>query len=281
VLECVANLSEGRDGERIDALTASAGPALLDVHRDADHHRCVMTVGGPPEVVEEAVRDLAAAAVARLDLRQHQGAHPRIGVLDVVPFVALCGSPLRDGDPAPAVAARDRFVAWAGAKLGLPCFAYGEERTLPEVRRGAFHGLSPTSGPVTPHPTAGAAAVGARPLLVAYNLWLAEPDLERARQLARLLRGTDVRALGLAVGAGVQVSCNLIRPCSVGPGAVFDVVASRAEVARAELVGLVPSVVLDAEPRHRWRELDLDPSATIEARLEEAGLDGGSRAPGG
>jgi hypothetical protein len=112
-------------------------------------------------------------------------------------------------------------------------------------------------------------------VLVAYNLWLAEDNLDRARTLARSLRSLEVRALGLEAGRSVQVSCNLIAPWRVGPGAVFDFVASRAGVDRAELVGLVPLSVLEAEPRHRWSELGLSPSATIEARLERAGLNGG------
>jgi hypothetical protein len=110
---------------------------------------------------------------------------------------------------------------------------------------------------------------------VAYNLWLADADVEQARRLAAGLRGPAVRALGLQVGAGVQVSCNLIDPLSVGPGAVFDAVATRSAVARAELVGLLPARVLAAIPEHRWRELDVGSSRTIEARLERAGLDGG------
>jgi glutamate formiminotransferase len=125
-----------------------------------------------------------------------------------------------------------------------------------------------------PHPTAGAAAVGARPPLVAYNLWLATPDVGLARTIAGELRSEAVRALGLQVGERAQVSCNLIDPWRTGPEVVFDAVASRAAVARAELVGLIPASVLDAVPRHRWPELDLGPSQTIEARLEEKGLAG-------
>jgi glutamate formiminotransferase len=107
-------------------------------------------------------------------------------------------------------------------------------------------------------------------VLVAYNLWLGEDDLDQARRVARSIRSAEVRALGLAAGSSVQVSCNLIAPWRVGPGAVFDFVASRAAVDRAELVGLVPRSVLESEPRHRWTELGLSPSATIEARLERA-----------
>src|SRR5581483_608418 len=204
-------------------------------------------------------------AVARLDLRSHAGVHPRIGVLDVVPFVPLAGSTVDE-----ALTARDGFAAWAADALALPCFLYGPERSLPDVRRGAFRTLAPDTGPSDPHPTAGAVAVGARPVLVAYNLWLAPgTPVAVARAVAKEMRGQAVRALGLDVGGHAQVSCNLIQPETFGPGAAFDAVASRCEVARAELVGLVPATVLAAEPPSRWPELDLDRSRTIEARLQE------------
>lgn len=291
LLECVINVSEGRDPARIAALAARGGTQVLDVHSDPDHHRSVITLAGEPGAVREAARSVARAAVSLIDLRTHSGAHPRLGALDVVPFVSLRGWPLGDGDIAQAVAARDEFARWAGSELALPCFVYGPvrrgqvvgssaepgpERTLPEVRREAWLNLEPDFGPPAPHPTAGAAAVGARPVLVAYNLWLEDPDLEAARRAATALRGPRLRTLGLRVGTEVQVSCNLIDPWRVGPGAVFDAVANRASVARAEVVGLVPQAVLDAEPSSRWKELGLGPSTTIEARLEEAGLDGGS-----
>lgn len=272
VLECVVNVSEGRRAEILSALTDAAGPSLLDVHRDPDHHRSVLTLAGPEEVVDAGVRALAAETTARIDLGGHDGAHPRFGVLDVVPWVPLRGGPLTDGPLWPAIRARDRFARWAGNALELPCFLYGPERSLPDVRRTAWISLTPDTGPARPHPTAGSAAVGARPLLVAYNVWLVRPDLERARAIAAEIRGPAVRALGLKVGDMVQVSCNLIAPTAVGPAAIFDAVASRAEPARAELVGLLPSAVLGAIPRARWVELDVDPTRTIEARLEEAGL---------
>jgi glutamate formiminotransferase len=277
VLVCVVNISEGRRGDLLSALAAAAGECLLDVHSDCDHNRSVLTLAGPAGALSDAVRALAAATVARLDLSRHDGAHPRLGVLDVVPWVPFAGWPLVPGRLATAVTARDEFAAWAGPALSLPCFLYGPERTLPELRRQAWASLAPATGPVAPHPSAGATAVGARPALVAYNLWLAEPDLEVARAIAAGMRGPAVRALGLVVGDHVQVSCNLIEPARFGPEAAFDAVASRAGVARAELVGLLPASVLAAVPAHRWPELDLDQSRTIEARLEQAGLDGGSR----
>ncbi len=279
LLECVVNVSEGRDRRVISQLSERAGPFLLDVHTDEDHNRGVITMAGPLQEIPAAVRAVARATVGLVDLAGHSGAHPRIGALDVVPWVTLVpGEPaplLHDGPIAPSLAARDAFARWAGAELGLPCFLYGPERSLPEVRREAWTTLAPDRGPAAPHPTAGAAAVGARPALVAYNLWLAEADVAAARRVAAQIRGPHVRALGLAVGDCAQVSCNLIAPWQIGPGAAFDAVARRAGVARAELVGLVPLGVLKAEPRHRWPELDLNSSRTIEARLEQAGLDGG------
>jgi glutamate formiminotransferase / 5-formyltetrahydrofolate cyclo-ligase len=256
-LACVVNISEGRRGDIVAALVGLARPGLLDVHRDPDHNRTVLTLVG-----EEAPRAVAAGAVERLDLRTHAGAHPRIGVVDVVPFVPLGTSTMAD-----AVAARDRFATWAGDALGLPCFVYGPERSLPDVRRTAFVDLAPDTGPPAPHPSAGACAVGARPPLVAYNVWLDGADLSVARAIARELRGRSVRALGLQVGEHVQVSLNLVEPELVGPDAVFDEVAARAAVARAELVGLVPHAVLRRVDPARWAQLDLGPERTIESRL--------------
>ena len=259
MLECVVNVSEGRDQDVLDALARVAGADLLDVHTDPWHHRSVFTLVG-----EEAPRRVAAEAVARIDLGTHAGVHPRIGAVDVVPFV-----PFAEADLADAVVARDRFAAWAGAALGLPCFLYGTERTLPEVRRGAFASLAPDTGPAEPHPTAGGCAVGARGLLVAYNLWLAEPDLPAAGRVARAVRGDGIRSLALVVGDRVQVSMNLVDPLRVGPAEAWDRVAAHVEVAGAELVGLVPEAVLRAVPPWRWAALDLAEDRTIEARLAD------------
>ncbi len=268
MLACVINLSEGRLPEVIASLAAAAGDHCLDVHTDADHHRSVFWLAGP--AVEDAARALATAAVHALSLTEHDGVHPRIGVVDVVPFVPIdAGSSMFD-----AIGARDAFAVWAGNALDLPCFLYGPNRTLPEVRKTAFDPAVPDTGPRHPHPTAGAAAVGARTPLVAYNLWLANSDLTQAKVVAAGLRGPDVRALGLQVGEHVQVSCNLINPSRVGPAKVYDDVARRVPVARAELVGLVGRDVLTAVPERRWAELDLAEAKTVEACLEQAGLGG-------
>lgn len=270
MLECVINISEGRRLDVIDRL-AEIGDAL-DVHVDADHNRSVFTLIG-----EERPRLLAEAAVVMVDLRGHDGAHPRLGAVDVVPFVPLHGSTLDD-----ARLARDRFGTWFGQELGVPCFRYGPERSLPEVRRRAFVDLAPDfpdpgdvavdAAPIGPHRTAGATAVGARPLLIAYNVWLRDPDLAAAKALAREIRQPGVRALGLQVGEGVQVSMNLIDPRDVGPATVYDWLAERIPVERAELVGLAPAFTLEAIDPDRWDQLDLAPERTIEGRLAQRGI---------
>jgi len=280
VYECVVNVSEGRDTGALAQLVAAAGETLLDVHRDPDHHRAVLTLAGPPEAVAAGARALAAAAVDALDLREHAGAHPRLGVLDVVPFVPYEPGAAAPGDLAGAVMLRDAFAAWLGRRLGVPAFLYGPlpgggNRLLPEVRRQAAQpaasgGLRPDYGPTRPHPRTGATAVGARRVLVAYNVWVS--SIETARRVAPLVRGPDVRALGLAVGGRAQVSCNLVDPGRTGPAALYDAVAALVQevggaVEGAELVGLVPERVLHAVPRRRWTELGLSEDATVEARL--------------
>ena len=266
MLECVVNVSEGRDRTRLDHLAAVCGDDLLDLHVDPDHNRSVFTLVG-----EFAPRALAAEVVGTVDLRTHQGVHPRIGALDVVPFVALAGS-----TPEEALAARDAFSGWAGTALDLPCFLYGPERTLPAVRRLAFRGLEPDTGPAHPHPTAGACAVGVRPPMVAYNVWVTAPDLAAVRRTAAAVRGPWVRVLGLRVGARWQVSCNLLAPESLGPAELVALVADRGttegvEVAGTELVGLIPASVLDGVDVTDRDRLDLSPDRTIEARVDRRG----------
>lgn len=298
--ECVINISEGRSRRIIDEVSAAGAETVLDVHSDPEHHRSVLTLAGRLDTVESAARHVVTAAVELIDLRAHRGIHPRFGAADVVPFVPLPAP----GAPAPQAAghpsesawmavldARGRFAQWAGTTLDLPCFLYGPERSLPEVRKTAFRTLEPDTGPTRPHPTAGATAVGARPVMVAYNVWIVAdsergaaderpPVLAVARSLSADLRGPNVRSLGLAVEAGAQVSFNLIDPATVSVVDVYDAVAAGAEAAgcsvlRAELVGLVPAAMLDAIPRHRWPELDLSEDRTIETRL--ASCDGRPR----
>jgi len=282
--ECVINVSDGRDRSLIDTLGAAGGAHLLDLHSDAEHNRSVLTLGGSLEGVEMAARSVAETAVRMIDLTSHTGVHPRLGALDVVPFVPLATGSDR-ASWSEATSARDRFAMWAGSSLGLPCFLYGPERTLPDVRRHAFTTLTPDTGPHSPHPTAGACAVGVRLPLVAYNVWIAgpagsdDPDavVAVARAVATSVRGRSVRSLGLPLGSAAQVSCNLIDLSALSIAELYDTVAARARgggctVTRAELVGLLPGAALQAVPRSRWQELDIGEDRTIEFRMAQRGV---------
>ncbi len=277
LVECVINVSEGRDLPAVQAIAAEAGGTLLDVHSDADHHRSVLTLGGDPADVEQAARAVVGAAVAAIDLAGHQGVHPRFGAADVVPFVPLDPDDGLDT----ALSLRARFAAWAGATLAVPCFLYGPERPLPEVRREAFRTLTPDTGPPSPHPTAGATAVGARPPLVAYNLWISMQEggtadnggaVELARSVAAAIRSPAVLSLGLPMAEGAQVSCNLVDPLTTDLAALVDAVGhlvgeAGGRVDRLELVGLLPAAMLRTVPPRRWSELSVSEEQTVEARL--------------
>jgi len=259
LLESVINISEGRRVDVIAAIAEAAGADLLDVHSCEHHNRSVLTVVG-----ETAPRAITRRSVELLDITDHIGAHPRIGVVDVVPFIALGTATIEQ-----ARVARDAFARWAAEDLAIPSFLYGPERTLPELRRNAFAALLPDHGPATAHRTAGAIAVGMRPPLVAYNLWLMEADLDLARRVAAAIRCDSIRALGLAVGDQVQVSMNLIAPDRMGPAEAHALVAAHASIERAELVGLVPAAVLQRIDRSQWEFLDLAEEQTIEWQLTE------------
>lgn len=267
MLECVINISEGTNTASIVAIADAGGTHTLDVHSDPDHNRTVITLGGPE--VADAARAVASAAIERIDIANHTGVHPRIGAIDVVPFIDL------EGNHQNAESARDTFAQWFWDTHGVPCFTYGSHRTLPDIRKRAFVDLFPDCGNNAPHPKAGAAAVGQRPLMVAYNLWLAGVSLEKTREIARNLRSNHVRAIGLEVGTHTQVSCNLIEPHAVGPKDIYDQVATEVAIERCELVGLVPRGVLKATPKHRLAELDLAEERTIEARIADAALNTG------
>jgi glutamate formiminotransferase len=279
--ECVINISEGRDRSIVDAVAAAGADLVLDVHSDPEHHRSVLTLAGPLDEVDAAARCVAAAAVAAIDLSTHRGVHPRMGVVDVVPFVPLTG--LRGSTTTwdAVVGTRDRFADWMGSELKVPCFRYGPERSLPAVRRGAFSEFAPDAGPDRPHPTAGATAVGARTVLIAYNVWIeavppggleAAAVLAVARDLATRIRRPGLRTLGLAVDGGAQVSCNVVDPDLVTLTDVYDSVATGAAeracaARRGELVGLIPDAALLAVPEARWAELGLRAEDTIGYRL--------------
>lgn len=257
MIECVINVSEGQDHRLLDALSSACGNDLLDLHTDAQHNRSVFTLVGL-----DAPRALTRAALSALNIGQHAGVHPRIGVVDVVPFVPLIDSTMHD-----AQIARDEFATWAAHELNVPCFLYGPERTLPDIRKNAWTSLMPDVGPNVPHATGGAICVGMREPLVAYNLWLENVDLATTRRIASAVRSANIRTLGLQIGAFTQVSVNLIRPMIAGPHDVFDAVSEHVTVHHAELVGLLPASVLAGISKARWEDLDLSVEQTIEWRL--------------
>ena len=267
MIECVVNISEGKNSSTLSALKKSCQTSLLDIHIDSDHNRSVFTLAhSDPLRLENSVRKLAQAAITLIDISEHKGEHPRIGVVDVVPFVAL---PNTDSTHKDAINYRDRFAIWMSETFDMPCFLYGMERSLPFIRKHAFKDLQPDTGPLNPHPTAGACAVGARKLLVAYNLWLKSNDVTLAKEIAASIRGSGIRSIGLNMNGQAQVSCNLIDPLTTGPDIAYDRVAGYAQIERTELVGLIPTAVLENIPQSRWEQLDISPEKTIESRLEQ------------
>ena len=270
MLECVVNVSEGRDSEVLARLEAACGHDLLDRHSDAHHHRSVFTLVG-----EDAPRRLTRAAVELLTIHTHDGVHPRLGVVDVVPFVPLHDSTIDD-----ARRARDEFAYWVAHELHLPVFVYGPlqsgETQLPDIRRTAWIERRPDLGPTTPHATAGSVCVGARELLVAYNVWLDRSvDRDMLKRIADDVRGDGIRTLPLVLDGRPQVSMNLVEPMRVGPDVAFDRVITSCEAHGvradcAELVGLLPHAIVERIDVQRWQRLDVSLDRTIEARLERA-----------
>lgn len=272
ILECVINFSEGRDPKKIDSLldAAASRAHVLDTHSDPDHNRSVLTIAGSGPQLVEAVIDIAAHALRVLDIASHTGVHPRLGTLDVVPFVPLEQATMAHARTAALEAAR------AIAAMKIPVFLYGHAcdppRELPEIRARAFKGLEPDLGPAEPHPLAGASVVGAREVMVAYNVNLRAP-VEVARNAAGSIRKklAHVRALGFWLDSRrlSQVSINLLLPTTTTIAEVFDEVCrlvKTGEIVEAELVGLSPlaafagrdaeSVGLNSAPRILEEELE-------------------------
>jgi glutamate formiminotransferase len=281
VLECVANVSEGRDMDVLREIAEACGPSLVDVHADGDHHRSVFTLAGPGQRDAcEGARALAAAVAGRLTITEHEGEHPRFGALDVVPFVALGGTNIENTQAAQEARA---FGAWWSDNYDVPVFLYDEadpeRRDLPHARSHGFKSRPPSFGPSAPHPTLGATAVGARRVLVAINCALVTRDVAIARRIARGLRQRDgglpgVRALGffLREVRRAQVSMNLTDLDRTGMQDACLTVRAMAQrlgtdVASVELVGLVPRRELDrcSDDFLTWSRIDA--TSTIEARV--------------
>ena len=293
LFEAVPNFSEGRDEEKIGRLVAVVraveGVRVLGLHSDPDHNRSVLTFAGEEDAVLEAAVALAEACAREIDLASQTGEHPRMGSLDVLPFVPLEGATLEDAA---------RLARLAGERigaLGLPVYLYEAASTAPhrwnlaEIRRGGYEGLAarmgdplwqPDYGPPELDPRKGAVAIGARSFLVAFNAYLDTDDVGVARAVARRVRKRDgglagVKALGLEVGGRAQVSMNLTNlektPIPVVLEAVRSAAAEHgASVESTELVGLVPLEAILQVARHYLRLRELEKEHILEAALWDA-----------
>nr|MBC7245987.1 glutamate formimidoyltransferase [Chloroflexota bacterium] len=292
LLECALNFSEGRREEVICAIVAAAkGVRVLDVASDKDHNRTVLTFVGSPETAAEAAFRVSAKAVERIDMNQHRGAHPRMGAVDVIPFVPLGQASMEE-----AIAVARQVGQRLGEELGIPVYLYEaaatcpQRRNLADVRQGEYEGLpqkladpkwKPDFGPDRPHPTAGATAVGARIYLVAYNVNLGTSDVRVAKAIARALRAKtgglqNVKALGVMLQERnlAQVTMNVTDPFQTPLYRVLEMV--RIEAARygvpvvgSEIVGLVPLTVILETVRYYLQLENFRDDQVLETRLWE------------
>jgi glutamate formiminotransferase / 5-formyltetrahydrofolate cyclo-ligase len=296
LIECIPNISEGRRTDVLDACAAAirgAGASLLDVKPDPTHNRTVFTFAGAPDVVEAAVLALFDRAVAAIDLRQHKGEHPRMGAVDVTPFVPIEGATMAD-----CVALANTVARTVAAKYQLPVYLYEEAATSParrnleDIRRGEFEGLAakmaqkdwaPDFGPAQPHPSAGASVIGARMPLIAYNINLATNRLDVAKKIAAAVRQSSggyrfVKAMGLALEdrGVVQVSMNLTNYEKTPIFRVFETVKREAarygvSILESEIVGLVPSAALTASAAWFLQIDTFSDDLVLENKLRKAG----------
>jgi glutamate formiminotransferase len=295
LVQCVPNFSEGRDRATLEAIVAAARAVpqvrVADWSGDPDHHRMVLTLLGPAAATRDAALAAAAEAVRRIDLTQHSGQHPRLGAVDVVPFVPLGATPMEL-----CIRTAREFGARAAADLNLPVYFYEEAATRPErrnlalVRGAGFDALrhvpltedrAPDLGPAHVHPTAGAVAVGARGRLIAFNVNLRTDDLEVARAIARAIRERDgglcgVRALGLRLPSRghVQVSINLTQPDRVPLYRVLELVRTEARrwdvaITATELIGTLRLTDLVETVRYSLALHDLHEGQVLDRWLIE------------
>ena len=293
IIECIPNVSEGRRLDAVsgmaDAIRAAAGVRLLDVSSDASHNRSVFTLVGDAAGVEQAVLALFERAVAVIDLRTHKGEHPRLGAVDVVPFVPIEGVTMVE-----CVALAKKVGATVADRFKVPVYLYEEasanpaRKNLEDIRRGEFEGLAlkmatqgwaPDYGPAAPHPTAGASVIGARMPLIAYNINLATDRLDVAKRIAAAIRHSSggfryVKAAGFKLEDRgiVQVSMNLTNYEKTPIFRVFEVVKREAErcgvsVLESEIVGLVPSAALSAAAEFYLQIEGFKPDQVLENKL--------------
>jgi len=303
LVECVPNFSEGRDAGKVDAIVEAMkipGVYLLDREMDSDHNRCVITLVGEREAIQEAAIRGAGKAAELIDLNQHQGAHPRMGAADVIPFIPIDGVTLED-----CVAMARHVGAEIWKRFQIPVYLYEaaaatpERQNLENIRRGQFEGIRdeiatnparmPDFGEPRVHPTAGATVVGARKFLIAYNIFLNTPDIEIAKKIAKAVRYSSgglrfVKAAGFLVRGMAQVSMNLTDFEQTPIHRVFDFV--KREAARygvlpvaSEIVGLIPKLALEQAAEWYLQVENFDSSLILENRL--AAVMGGKTAVGG
>ncbi|UCC63467.1 MAG: glutamate formimidoyltransferase [Anaerolineae bacterium] len=293
IVECVPNFSEGRRQEVVAAIVAAIQQVeevvVLDVKPDADHKRTVVTFVGGVEAVEEAAFRGIAKAAELIDMDVHQGQHPRVGAADVVPFVPIRGLTMEE-----CVAMAARLGARVGNELQIPVYLYEaaatrpERRNLADVRRGEYEGLKqaiesdlarkPDYGPAKLG-KAGATVIGARPPLIAFNVYLTTDDVSTAKKIARAVRGSSgglryVKALGLLVEGRAQVSMNLTDYQQTPIQRVMEMIRSEATrygvgVVSSEIVGLVPQQALLDVALHYLQLHSFDPAQVLESRLTE------------
>jgi len=303
LVECVPNFSEGRDKAKVDAIVEALqgnGVYLLDREMDSDHNRSVITIVGEREAVQEAAIRGVGKAAELIDLNHHQGAHPRMGAADVVPFIPIEGIALED-----CVAMARHVGAEIWKRYQIPVYLYEaaaatpERQNLENIRRGQFEGLrseittnparKPDFGEPRLHPTAGATVVGARKFLIAYNVFLNTPDVEIAKKVAKAVRFSSggmrfVKAAGFLVRGLGQVSMSLTDFEQTPIHRVFAMV--KREAARygvmplsSEIVGLIPKKALEQAAEWFLQVENFDSSLILENRL--AGVMGGKMAVGG
>lgn len=293
IVESVPNFSEGRREKVIEQIVAAMadwpGAQVLDVQSDPDHNRSVVTLIGPPQAVVEAAFQGMAVAAELIDMNHHRGGHPRMGATDVVPFVPIRGVTMQD-----CVALAHQLGERVGSELGIPVFLYEEASTRPErrnladVRRGEYEGLkaeiatnrdrAPDYGPAVLG-TAGATAIGARPPLVAYNVYLNTDDVKPAKAIAKAARHSSgglryVKAMGLIVEGQAQISMNLTDYQRTPIHRVMELIRSEAArfglaVTRSEVVGLLPAEALMDAARFYLQLTDLSASQVLENRLSD------------
>jgi glutamate formiminotransferase len=302
LVECVPNFSEGRRPEVVaairDSIAAVDGVSILDVSSDASHNRSVITFVAPAERAVEAAFAGIRSAQQHIDLTKHTGEHPRIGAADVVPFVPLEGATIED-----CVALARELGARVGKELEIPVYLYERAATKPsrqnlaDVRRGQFEGLrgeigvnaerDPDFGPARIHPTFGAVAIGARPFLVAYNIYLGPAsNLALAKAIAKSTRESSggfpaVKALGLEVDGQAQVSMNLVDTEKTPLHTVFNFVKEKAAesgvaVTWSEIIGLVPERVLFSAAADHLQLTEFTSQQVLERKVQVAASGGES-----